>query len=166
MLLSRRISFLSILTVLCVLCMLIASFLRTNTIFFTLFSSVFVMLGVYEHKISGGLLVYAAASLLGFFLVPDKSVVLFFAAFFGFYPVLKALIERLGKLIFEWIIKIFSGSVAFFAVYYLFINLFSSVEISLPVFLIYILATIVFVVYDLALSFFLSFYLKRIRPKL
>ena len=166
MLLSKKLAFLSLSTVLCVLSMLLASFIKTTTIFFSLFASVFEMLGVYEHKISGGFSVYFASAILGFFLVPDKTVFLFFASFFGYYPIIKALIERLNKLIIEWIIKILAGSIAFFIMYYFFTELFFTAEIKFPFIALFIVAAVVFVIYDIALSQFLDFYLKRIKPNL
>ena len=164
MLLSKRTAFLSVSTVLCVLFMIFGSFIRTNTIFFTLFASVFVMLGVFEHKISGGVLVYAASSILGFFLVSDKNVLIFFALFFGYYPILKALIERINNIVIEWILKIALGSAAFFILYFLFTNLFVAAEIKLPFVALFFASAVLFVVYDTALSLFLKFYIERIKP--
>ena len=38
--------------------------------------------------------VYAAAAVLCFLLLPSKSVALFYAVFFGYYPILKTLLEE------------------------------------------------------------------------
>lgn len=164
MLLSKKTAFLSILTVLCVLCMMLASFIKTNTIFFTLLASAFVFLGVYEYRISGGLCVYIASAVLGFLLVPDKNVIIFFAVFFGYYPILKTLTERINSFCGEWLLKLSAGTAAFFFIYYFFTKLFFSFEIKLPLAVLYIAAAVLFVIYDKALSLFLKFYMIRIKP--
>jgi hypothetical protein len=43
------------------------------------------------------LLVYAAVSLLGLILPPLKAPAVLYFAFFGYYPLVKSVIERLGK---------------------------------------------------------------------
>ena len=166
MLLGKKVSFLSISVVLCVLFLVIASYIPTNTAFFTLFSTCFVMLSVYEYGISGGIMTYFASALLSFFLAPDKQVWLMFTAFFGFYPVIKSLIERLNRIVIEWIIKIVVGIAFFYALIQLFIKLFSDFEVGINSFVLMIIAGVVYVVYDVALSFFLQFYLQRIRPNI
>ena len=49
---------------------------------------------VAEAGTGWALSVYAAVSLLSVFLAADKEAVLFFLLFFGYYPVLKAALER------------------------------------------------------------------------
>lgn len=152
--------------VLCVLFLVIASYIPTNTLFFTLFSTCFVMLAVYEYGASGGLMTYLASAILSFFVVPDKQIWLMFTAFFGFYPIIKSFIERLNKLVLEWIIKIAVGIIAFFILLQLFARLFVSFEIGIHILLFMLIAAAIYVVYDIALSVFLQFYLKRIRPNI
>lgn len=49
---------------------------------------------VAEAGTSWAMSVYAAVSLLSVFLAADKEAVLFFVLFFGYYPVLKAVLEK------------------------------------------------------------------------
>ena len=46
---------------------------------------------------TAGCLCWAAASLLGLFMLPDKGVALLFLAFLGLYPVIKGRIETLDR---------------------------------------------------------------------
>lgn len=48
---------------------------------------------------------YIAISLISFLIVPEKTAVLPYAMFFGIYALVKSHIERLDKLIIEWILK-------------------------------------------------------------
>lgn len=166
MLLNKKISFLGMAVVLCVLFLVVASYIPTNTIFFTLFSTCFVMLAVYEYGFSGGIMTYFAVVVLSFFLVPDKQIWFIFTAFFGFYPVIKLLIERLNRLVLEWIIKLAVGVSAFFVLTKLFFIFFTEFETALNIYILMIPACIVYVIYDIALSLFLQFYLKKLRPNI
>ena len=150
MLLSKKLAFLSINTALCILFLILASIIPTNTIFFTLFSTVFVMIGVYEYKIKGGLTIFISSAILGFFMLPSKNVWLLFTVFFGYYPLIKAIIERQKRLFTEWLSKISAGTVIFFILYFLFKNMFFS-EIKLNIFILFIISAFIFIIYDLAL---------------
>lgn len=57
-------------------------------------------------------LVYAAISLLSFLLVPNPEENLMFAGFFGWYPILRPSLQKLGKPL-RWAVKLllFNGAV-------------------------------------------------------
>ena len=55
---------------------------------------------------TAGYLCWAAASLLGLFLLPDKGVALLFLAFLGLYPVVKGRLETLERRTLEWGLKL------------------------------------------------------------
>lgn len=68
-------------------------------------AGVMIMLAVIELDKKWALGIYAATSLLGALFVPNKETVVLYIAFFGYYPVLKAVLEsRLGR-IFEYTVK-------------------------------------------------------------
>lgn len=50
--------------------------------------------------------VYAAVSILGIFLVPDKEVAVMYLALFGYYPILKTIIEEKVNKVLGWILKV------------------------------------------------------------
>lgn len=52
-----------------------------------------------------GFLCYAATGILALVLIPDKGGVLLYLVFFGIYPLIKHLIEKLKKLPLEWLCK-------------------------------------------------------------
>lgn len=49
-----------------------------------------------------GVLCYIGISLLAAILVPNKGNVLLFILFFGCYPIVKSMIEGMGRLVLEW----------------------------------------------------------------
>ena len=98
-----------------------------------------------------GYLCWAAASLLGMLLLPDKGVALLFAAFLGLYPVVKGRLETLEQRTVEWGLKLswFEMTLTLFW----FVCLFGAPEWlagSAP--LLYGLGSVVFVLYDIGLS--------------
>ncbi len=123
-----------------------------------------------------GVAVYAATALLALLVTPDVEAKLLYVAFFGYYPLIKAVAEaRRG--VGEWAIKlvVFNGAVV--ATYALLLSLgglsaqdFALPGASLPVggvlaaFL--ALGNGVFVLYDIALTRLLPLYFARLRPSL
>ena len=115
---------------------------------------------------------YIAVSLLSFMIVADKEMALCFVAFFGFYPILKALLEKHFDALLCWTFKILSFSVCMIAVFFVSILIlgvpkesFNIFGICLPwVFL--AIGILIFVIYDIALSRVIRAYVSVWRKKL
>lgn len=75
---------------------------------------IFGAAAVISTGLKGGLSVFAASAVLGLFLLPDKSGLLMYVLFFGYYPVLKAVAERSRSRVIEWIIKLLPMELALF----------------------------------------------------
>ncbi len=113
----------------------------------------------------GGLAVWAVAGILGLLLLPDKLNALLFVLFFGLYPVVKSILERkaprrlslLGKLLF------FNAAVAVLVL--AFGGLFLPAlpwDLTGRMYLIFLLGSVVFLVYDFGLTKLISFYIQRL----
>ena len=104
---------------------------------------------------SAGLLCWAAASVLGLLLLPDKGVALMYLLFLGLYPVIKSRLEQLKSWIVEWAGKILCFNAAMTMLYAAFRTLFLP---ALPewmgeqVWILYGAGNIIFILYDIALS--------------
>lgn len=59
-------------------------------------SSVFVAVMILESDVRGGLILYIAAVLLGFVLVPNKLGIIPYVFLFGYYGIVKYFIEKLS----------------------------------------------------------------------
>lgn len=121
--------------------------------------------GVISGGLAAGFLCYGAAGLLGLLLLPDKGCALLYAIFFGLYPMVKSLIERLRRLPLELLLKL-----AFFNVV-LAILLFGFSAVLLP-FLpellnsplpIFLAGNVAFLLYDFGFSKLITYYAARIR---
>lgn len=108
--------------------------------------------------------VYCAVSILGFLLVGDKEVAMMYIAFFGYYPIIKAILESKIPAVAGWILKIvlFNASIA--AAYVMMIKLMGvTVDeineygmIAVPVLL--GMGSLAFIMYDIALSKIIALY--------
>ena len=113
--------------------------------------------------------VYIAVSILSLLVVADKEAAVMYAMFFGYYPILKGIIEKKLNGVLEWIVKyvIFNISVisAYFVVSKIFMITFEDVDFlgkfALPILL--VVCNIVFALYDIALTRLLSSYIYNWR---
>lgn len=112
----------------------------------------------------------AAAAALALLLLPDKTAAIWFCLFFGHYPVWKAFTERCRQPAAVWALKLLGFLVCGAALYLIFRSAFLSV---LPSFLDgnswapAIAAAgfcVCFILYDLAFSRLISWFIKRILP--
>lgn len=120
-----------------------------------------------------GFLWFAAVAVLAALLAPDKeSAVLF--AFFGYYPMLKHVLERLRPRLLRWAVKLFYLNAAVAAAYGLMLFVFRMAALRAEfaetgkwmLAALLVLANITFVVYDLLIGRLEILYFVRLRPKL
>lgn len=68
--------------------------------------------------------VYAATSLISVLVVPNKEAVVLYVLFFGYYPIIKGLIEgKIKNRVLEYVIKVLVFNVAVFAAEYIFFKI-------------------------------------------
>lgn len=134
-------------------------------------AGLFIMVLVIEIDCKWAFAGYLASAFLVFLFAEPESK-LMYICLFGYYPILKAGIEKMGKPIIEWILKLAVFTVAVAAVYYVLAGVFG---ISLNdmgdfgkygiVFLL-IFGAAVFVFYDIAVSRMASMYMRVLHRKL
>lgn len=116
--------------------------------------------------------VYAAVSLLAVFIAPDREAAVMYLGFFGFYPVLKAFLERLHSRFLEWFLKFALFNLCMVASYLFIIYILGLNDVftdstfglyTIPVLL--AAGNIAFLVYDIALSRLVVSYVRWFRPK-
>lgn len=114
-------------------------------------------------------IVYVAVSLLSLLVVADKEAAVMYAAFFGYYPIVKGFIEKKLSGVVEWIVKYIIFNMAVISAYFVVSKIFmisyedlgSLGKYAMPIFL--IVCNIVFFLYDIALTRILSTYLYNWR---
>ena len=130
-----------------------------------------VMVVLIETDYKWALFTYIVSSVLVFLFAELESKFMY-VFFFGFYPILKALIEKINKQIVEWVIKIAAFNASVLTVYGVFSKIFA---LSLDdfgdfkkygVIILLSVANIVFVVYDIAVSRMSALYIHMLHPKI
>ncbi len=102
----------------------------------------------------------------------EPEAMLMYVFLFGYYPILKAFIERINKPFLEWPIKMIFFNIVVIAVYAFIAQLFGvdlSKDMSLGKYTAYIVlavGNVVFVVYDITVAKMSAFYFYYIQPKI
>lgn len=111
--------------------------------------------------------VYATVAILGMILVPEKEVAVMYLVLFGYYPIIKSLIESKFPAVIEWIIKIVCFVATMAGSYYLMMK-FMGVTIdevdewgvmAYPILL--GMGTLAFIIYDIALTKIITLYIEK-----
>ena len=102
----------------------------------------------------------------------EPEAMLMYVFLFGYYPILKAFIEKINKPLLEWPIKMIFFNVVVILVYSFIAQLFG-VNISdtndfgkYTVYIVLAVANVVFVIYDITVAKMATFYIYIIKPKL
>ncbi len=132
-------------------------------------ASLACVIAVIEYGKSAPWAIYAVTSVLSVILLPNKTPAAFYAIFFGFYPILKEKFEKRPKVL-SWLLKevTFNICLVVMAVAVYFIS--TTGDNSLlknPIMLATtaLLAEVVFVLYDIALTRLISFYIIKLRHR-
>lgn len=117
---------------------------------------------VMRDRVSYGFLCYAATAILAFILIPAKDSAILYTAFFGLYPMIKILIEKLRRLPLEWLLKLaFFNAVLTVIMLFFSTLVFDFLQLDYAVYIIYTAGNIAFVVYDLGFTGLIALFLSR-----
>ncbi|MBQ7757400.1 MAG: hypothetical protein IJ031_05205 [Oscillospiraceae bacterium] len=128
---------------------------------------------VIEINKKWAVITYVAVSLVSLLVVPTKEVGVLFALFFGYYPILKALLEKPKNMTVQWLMKLAVFNVAVICYYFLAIKILTGDALMSeagelgkfgPLVLLAV-ANVVFVMYDIALTRMISMYYNWFRKK-
>lgn len=129
------------------------------------------MMLVIEINVKWAFAAYIAASVLVFIFAEPESK-LMYICLFGYYPIIKSLIERIGKVAAEWSLKLLVFNTAVLVIYFVLAKLFG---VSLDDFetlgkygayIFLAFGNAVFLIYDIAVSRMAMVYMNVLHPKL
>ena len=129
------------------------------------------MVIVIEINCKWAFLTYFSAAFLSFLFAESESKFMFIG-FFGFYPIIKCLVEKINRPVIEWFIKLIVFNLCIIAIYTLIAKAFMLSFDDLGKLASYgesillVAGNIVFVVYDIAVSRMAWFYSDRIQSKI
>ncbi len=130
-------------------------------------SSIFVAVMILESGVSGAVLLYLAACILGFILVPNKIGLIPYVFLFGYYGIIKYFIEKLPTAGIQIAIKL-----AFFAII-LCVGLLGFKELLLgavelpdyPVAILILAGVLFMMLYDYIYTLIINFYVTKVQRK-
>ncbi len=165
---TGRLTAAAVLVALSVVLLGIGSLVEVLDLSMAAIASLAVVFAVIELRGKYPYLVFAATSVLALLLLPNKTPALFYALFAGYYPLLKVVFERHFSRPIAWLFKLLSFGVAAVLIVLLAIKIFTASPLpALPHHWMYAaggaLLAAVFVVYDIALTRLITFYLWRLQ---
>ena len=167
---TKKLTVCAMLAALGVILLYLGSFIEVLDISMAVLASFVCIIAVIEYGGSAPWMIYAVISLLGAILLPNKTPVAFFTLFFGFYPILKEKIEKKARAV-AWLLKgiVFNLSLAVIVLLAIFaLNMTQNSLLTNPFIIIggLLLCELVFVLYDIALTRLISFYIINLRKRL
>jgi predicted membrane protein len=129
---TRRITLAAVFTALTLIFLYLANILPAVRLGFTAAASLFAVAAVIETGIVSALFVFVGSSVIGALLLPDKTAVITYVLFFGYYPVIKSLAEKSRSRLLNWTLKFAVFEASFTLIWFLFRNLIFDVKVLGP----------------------------------
>lgn len=131
------------------------------------FVGILLMIVVIEINKKWAFGVYAAVGILSLLLATDKEAAVMYVAFFGYYPIIKAVLESKLPRVLEWIVKFLIFNVTMVASYFVLIKVFGISMEDMnelgkygPLILL-AMGNVVFFVFDIAITRLATLYLLK-----
>lgn len=157
---AKRISRLALLTAVSVVFLVLANVLPAGRLVLLAAASFPVCMSLMMYGKLWALGVFLVTTVLGALIIPGTSSVLY-AAFFGYYPILKSILEKLHQVGLVWLLK-YALYTAVFILYAALATSVLGVEVSLPWLVLYAAGGAAFFVYDYCYSILIRFYIEKI----
>ncbi len=168
-LLSFKVALGGVVAALSLLFMILAGVTSTLVYAIPMITGALLMMLVVEFGQGFASLIYVAVSVLSLLLLGNKEAAIMYVGFFGYYPIIKSVLEKHLKGFICWIVKYLIFNVAMVASYFvttkIFMISFEDIEsfgkFALPLLL--LSGNVLFVMYDIVLTRLVTIYLYRWR---
>ena len=165
---TKRLTVCAMFAALSVVMLYLGSLVELLDISMAVIASLLCVVAVIEYGKGAPWMIYGATAILSLILIPNKTPAVLYAMFFGFYPILKEKFEKLPRVI-SWVLKEITFNVALaiagVATVMLMLGTNNALINPLIVGIAVILAEVVFVLYDIAMTRLISFYLINLRRR-
>ena len=171
--LSFNIAYCGIIVAFSVIVML-AALIPTMTYVLPAFSGMCIWTVSEQISRKWGLLSYAASAVLCFVLIPEIEADLYYAFLFGFYPLIKELVEKIRPKLLAFLAKLAIFNIMVVAAFWILSHIMNLEVIieglesfgEMAVYVLWGAANVVFVAYDFALGQIFFAFRKWVKPKL
>ncbi|NLC67578.1 MAG: hypothetical protein GX754_02085 [Clostridiaceae bacterium] len=162
---ARKVALSGILAGVSVICLFLASVMPTSKLSLYALSSFIVSIIMAEYGTRAGVVFYILTSILAFLAVPDKTRIVPYIVFFGVYGIIKFHVEKINRIILEYVIKILYFNICVAAWLMLFREIFlpEDAELKVSLWVVVLVLEAVFILYDYVYSLFIQYYLKRLK---
>lgn len=129
-------------------------------------ASLLCIFAVIEYGGSAPWLVFGVTAVLSLVLLPQKTPAVMYACFFGFYPILKERFEKMRTAV-CWVCKeaVFNVSLVVIFLCFKFLTVAYADIPTVMLVVAAVLCEVIFVIYDIALSRLISFYVYSLRKR-
>lgn len=158
---SKDITLGGLLIALSVVILYSTSLLPISTISILTVASCIIPVCIMRSSVKTAFFVYIGSSILSFFFCPDKNIAVMYSLFFGIYGIVKYIIEQKRNMLIELIYKFIFFNIAFFIGISVITLLLGETVTTLPLWLLWVVAQPVFIIYDYALSMIITWYLRK-----
>jgi len=160
---TRKITLPALFSAITVVILYFASIWPTGQVGLVAVASLFAAAAVIETGLVSGVYVYAVSSALGMLLIPNRVAALIYILFFGYYPIVKSLVERIRGTALQWILKLLVFNVSLAAVWFLFREIVFDFGDSAPgVVIVFLGGSAVFAMFDYGFTKVIWLYINRI----
>jgi hypothetical protein len=151
-------------TALGVIFIYISSILPTSRVFLLAAAAFIIPLSIVLTDVKYSLMVYASTSILAFLLIGIRWNVMVYIVFFGAFGFIKYYIEKIRKLILEYVLKLIYFNITLVIIFLVFHVLFTTwTNINISFYLAILMLQVIFLFYDYFLSVFISYINTRFK---
>ncbi len=164
---TKRLTVCAMLAALGVVLLWIGSILEVAEISMAVVASLLCVIAVIEYGSASAWLVFAVTSVLSLILLPNKGVAATYVLFFGYYPIIKEKLERHSR-VRRWVEKELIFHVALVAIFAVWRFVLFPTASKMPFVMALVMIALfeaAFVLYDVALTRLISYYLFRLRKR-
>jgi hypothetical protein len=157
---SKNMAESGVLVALTIIVLFSTSILSVSTLSIMTIASCLIPIAIIRTSVKNAILVYIASSILSFMLIPT-NIAVYYTLFFGIYGIFKHLIEKLRNMPLEILLKLISFNMLLGIIYLITKTFLSFVYPDVSLWLLWLAAQVVFLIYDYALTLAISFFLNR-----
>ena len=163
--------FASLMAAMSVIVMAIGILIPTGKLGFMALGSLFITAAVVECGYKYALGAYAVSAILALIILPDKSLCMYYVLFFGYYPIVKSICEKMKNRKTGFIIKLCVFNAALTVMVLLLlevltVSFLTKLHGAALYIAIYIVFNIAFILYDIGLSRLIGLYMTKIHGKI
>ena len=149
-------------TALTILFLYVSSIVPTSRLFFMALAASMIPISIISTNVRNSVVVYAAASLLSL-LLALRGIAFMYIVFFGLYGFVKYYVERLRKVVLEFVLKLLFFNSSLYLIYLIYkVFTFGLPRVNIPIYYVIAGLQVVFIIYDYAMTILISSMNKRL----